>query len=282
MIKLERILCPIDLTPESVEALPYAIALAQKYGADLVVCHFPGTVTPTEAATIQTRMTELVALRRAGSEVQVTVVLASGSDAAAAITREAAEQQADLIVMQSRRRSLAAALLGSVAETVCRFAPCAVLVTHPQEQGSEEAAKMELQRILVAYDFSDCARWALAWGLALAQKYQAELHLLHIVLPDTYLDLEYDPELLSIGKRVMMDIERNLKNELPADVSLVCQVKTEVRRGKPAPEILAYADQQQVDLICLGTHDDSKARGLFGSNADLILRQAFCPTLIAQ
>jgi DNA-binding LytR/AlgR family response regulator len=39
MVKIERILCPTDLTPESGEALRYAVALARVYGAKLLLCH---------------------------------------------------------------------------------------------------------------------------------------------------------------------------------------------------------------------------------------------------
>ena len=37
MIEIKRILCPIDLTPESEEALRYAVALARVYEAKLVL-----------------------------------------------------------------------------------------------------------------------------------------------------------------------------------------------------------------------------------------------------
>src|SRR5262249_33330036 len=38
-ITFERILCPTDLTEDSDDALPYAIALAEAYGAKLFVLH---------------------------------------------------------------------------------------------------------------------------------------------------------------------------------------------------------------------------------------------------
>ena len=38
-ITIERILCPTDFSPESEEALRYAIALARAYEAKLFVCH---------------------------------------------------------------------------------------------------------------------------------------------------------------------------------------------------------------------------------------------------
>lgn len=286
MKNLTRILCPIELTPEAVAPLRYALLLAQDYGAKLVVCHCPATAAPAALQEVQGQMQELVvqAWRETDAEEQGGVVLASGNDVALAITREAAERQVELIVMQSRRRPLAAALLGSVAEAVCRSAPCPVLVLHPEEHPTEAAplAPNQPRRILVAHDFSASASLALDWGAAFAQQYQAELHLLHIVLPDTYLDLEYEPELLASGQGVIADLTRDLKRDLPSDVALASEVKIEIRRGKPAPEILSYVRQEQIDLLCIGAHDDSKPRGLFGSNADWILRQATCPTLLAQ
>ena len=38
-VKIERILCPTDLTPESEEALRYAVALAREFDAKLLLCH---------------------------------------------------------------------------------------------------------------------------------------------------------------------------------------------------------------------------------------------------
>jgi|GEM_PF-3923563 len=39
MIKVERILCPTDLSTESDEALQYAVALARTYQAKLFLLH---------------------------------------------------------------------------------------------------------------------------------------------------------------------------------------------------------------------------------------------------
>ena len=46
MIKMDRILCPTDLSRESDEALRYAIALARAYEAKLMLlyCRQPGSI----------------------------------------------------------------------------------------------------------------------------------------------------------------------------------------------------------------------------------------------
>src|SRR5207237_10460352 len=112
-------------------------------------------------------------------------VVITCDDTGEAIAREAAILRVDLIVMRSRRRPHRAALLGSTAETVSRTAPCPVLVMHTDERdwvtGSD--TRIELKRVLVAYDFSDYSELALNYALSFAQEYQSELHLLHVLPP---------------------------------------------------------------------------------------------------
>src|SRR5919205_1030468 len=138
MVKIERILCPTDLTPESEEALRYAVALARVYGAKLLLCHCGRAATAAEAVegpednftsifeaalAPHLGMTDLARLDWEGFVV-------AGEAPGMLISREAGVRQADLIVMRSRRRRYGAALLGSTADAVCRTAPCSVLVTH--------------------------------------------------------------------------------------------------------------------------------------------------------
>jgi len=110
-------------------------------------------------------------------------VVAEDDDVGLTITKEAAERNADLIVMRSRRRPRAAVLLGSTAETVSRNAPCPLLVTHPNEREwvGVSTSKIDLDRVLVALDFSPDSELALSYAISLAQEYQAEVHLLHVI-----------------------------------------------------------------------------------------------------
>lgn len=48
-------------------------------------------------------------------------------------------------------------------------------------------------------------------------------------------------------------------------------------------EVLTYAEEQEIDLICMGVRGVGfDLRALFGSNTDRVLRQAPCPVLIAR
>ncbi len=193
MINIQRILCPTDLSSESDEALRYAVALTSAYDAKLFLLYCKevqsdGNENGGKAAGIAAAplFTESLAphlgLNTLCDLDWQGLVAENVDDVGKAIVDEAAKQKIDLIVMRSRRRPQAAILLGSTAETVCRTATCPVLVTHPREREwvGFSTGEIDLQRILVAYDFSSDAEVALNYALSLAQEYQTELHLLHV------------------------------------------------------------------------------------------------------
>jgi nucleotide-binding universal stress UspA family protein len=199
------------------------------------------------------------------------------------IMRRAQMERADLIVMRSRRRPHRAALLGSTAESVSRSAPCPVLVMHNDEREFiSDELKLNLKRVLVAYDFSDYSELALRYGLSIAQENQAELHLLHVLPPRSV----NEPEIAWYpfkGESAYHTAARRLQRVVPADVHLWCSVTTAVSEGNPYREILNYAENNEIGLISVGAHGAGFGmRALFGSNVDRVLRQAPCPVLVAR
>jgi nucleotide-binding universal stress UspA family protein len=198
------------------------------------------------------------------------------------IPQIAAMKKVDMIVMRSRRRPIAAALLGSTAEAVCRTAPCPVLVTHPHEHEwvGKTTGEIDLKRILVAHDFSIDSELALSYGLLLAQEYQAEVHLMH-VLP--YAPVPAATAMTVHETEAFEGASKRLRDSVPEEVYLWCNVKQIIRSGQPYREILTYSEEQHIDLVCMGVHGAGFAmRALFGSNADRVLRQAPCPVLITR
>jgi len=295
MIKVERILCPVELTPQSEEALRYAVALARVYEARLMLCHCAGSSSPLaadgsagEAVRRLESFFEAAIARRLGmadfARLEWEGFALCADDPGAAIVREAAERRADLIVMRSRRRPLGAALLGSTAEAVCRTAPCSVLVTHPREREwvGFSAGDTCMGRVLVAHDFSDRSELALQYGLSLARKFRAELHLLHI-LPEPVYDA---PELAWVPGTAQVfyhEAARRLEEAVTSEAGEGIKVVRAVLTGKPYEKVLSYAAENEIDLICLGSDGTGRAlHALFGSNADRVLRQAPCPTLVAR
>lgn len=288
MIKLERILCPTDLSDDSERTLRYSVALARAAGARLFVCHRPKTPAERENALASIKV--LIAAGLAfpsvaaddSSGLEWESVLLEGSDLGAVITREAELRRADLIFMRSRRRPLAAALLGSTAEAVSRLAPCPVLVMHADEREwlDNATGEISLRHVLVAYDFSPHSQLALQYALTLAQQYQAGLHILH-VLPPPITD---QPEIAWVGETdtPYHRAARRLQEAVPGEVHRWSNVKHAVQYGQPYAEILDYAEKNEIDLIALGAHGSGFGiHTVFGSNVDRVLRQAQCPVLVA-
>ena len=138
-----------------------------------------------------------------------------------------------------------------------------------------------IRRILVPTDFSACALPAVRYAAELADKFAAELVLLHVVsdavlaLPDAVMptpatDLH---ALTEAGKT-------ELANLIAAEKLERLNPRPEVRVGSPAAEIIAAATDLHADLVCIGTHGRGGiARVLLGSVAEHVVRQAPCPVL---
>ncbi len=302
MIDIKRILWPTDLTTNSDQALRYALALTRAYESQLIICYRAEDGEVAGAAAIKQgpaanslvqgkameRLFESALLNflapKALAGLNWQGLLIEGEDVGEAIARTASDCAVDLIVMRSRRRPHRAALLGSTAESVCRTAPCPVLVTHTDERDWVQplSRSITLERVLVPYDFSDYSELALKYALSFAQEYQAELHLLHVLPPHTV----NEPEIAWYpiqSQSAYHKTAQRLQRAVPSEAHLWCQIKHAVSEGHPYREVLNYAEKNAIDLISIGAHGAGFGmRALFGSNVDRVLRQAPCPVLVAR
>jgi nucleotide-binding universal stress UspA family protein len=295
MINIQRVLCPTDLTSESDEALRYAVALASAYGAKLFLLYcregrsgVRGKESSPAALDQKSLFTASLAphlgLKSFRDFDWQGLVIENVANVGEAIVTEAGKHQIDLIVMRSRRRPRAAVLLGSTAETVCRMAPCPVLVTHPLEREwvGLTTGEIDLHRVLVAHDFSRDSELAMNYGLSLAQEYQAEVNLLHVLSTAGRGEPELAWSASSTGNAYTF-VTHKLQQAIPTEALLWCESVNAVRCGKAADEIVGYAREREVDLICIGASgSDWTSRRVFGSNVDRVLRQASCPVLVAR
>jgi len=291
MININRILCPIDLSPDSGIALRYGMALARTYEAELVLLYCESGVQSGKAQQLlgahKAELLESILFEQVSpsdlTRSRWRALVVETDDVGEEITHVAGSEGADLIVMRSRRRPHRAALLGSTAETVSRRAPCPVLVMHSDEQESvRDGFDIDLKRILVAYDFSDYSEVALKYGLSMAQEHEAELHLLHVLPPRSV----SEPEIAWYpikGESAYHAAARRLQRAVPPEAYLWCNIKQVVSEGHAYREILNYVENNEIDLISVGAHGAGFGmRALFGSNVDRILRQAACPVLVAR
>lgn len=142
---------------------------------------------------------------------------------------------------------------------------------------------ISIRRILVPTDFSDCASPAVRYGAELAEKFGAELVLLHVV-PDAVLalpDAVMPTPVPAANLDVLTDSGKlGLANLIAAEKLEARNPRAEVRIGSPAAEVVAAAKDLHADLICIGTHGrGGLSRVLLGSVAEEVVRDAPCPVL---
>lgn len=142
---------------------------------------------------------------------------------------------------------------------------------------------IQLQRILVPTDFSEHSANALKYGCALAEKFSAQLHLLHVLqdlvamVPEPGLAFPPPGDYI---EELKISAEEAMK-KLPASPSAaVDDVVRTTRQGPPFLEIVRYAKEVNADLIVMGTHGRSGlVHMLMGSVAEKVVRKAPCPVL---
>lgn len=143
---------------------------------------------------------------------------------------------------------------------------------------------IELKKICVPTDFSKPAEQAVRYGCTLAERFGAQLHLLHIVQDiDAFVT---EPtgmagwsatEILEDLKKGAAEGLKEVADRMPAGVHPILQAVT---HGVPFHEINRYAKREEVDLIVLGTHGRTGLKHfLLGSVAERVVRSAPCPVL---
>jgi nucleotide-binding universal stress UspA family protein len=302
MVKIERILCPVDFSEFSHHALAYATAMASWYGARVTTVHVhplgvPPWVLASEAGFSGAEAQRLSAAHRAqlttelqrftattGTDVEVDFILDEGEDPAEAIVRASQSTKADLIVLGTHGRSgVARIVLGSVTEHVLHLAHCPVLAVPPRASAAAAIPRL-FGPIVVATDFSDAAAAALTYALSLAQEGNSRLTLLHVVEPPALRD-EDEWAARSAGIPSLLDAmkesaARQLAGTIPASARDWCQVTERLEVGRPHREILRVAAEEGAGLVVVGAHGYGVLeRAFFGSTAHHVVRRATCPVL---
>ncbi|MGE0040541.1 MAG: universal stress protein [Vicinamibacterales bacterium] len=140
-----------------------------------------------------------------------------------------------------------------------------------------------LKTVLVPTDFSDTSEVALRYGKALAEKFDAALHLVHIVqepFSQPWAVEAYGFSLASLQEQWQQDAARRLDEALPAAERPALHATVATILGHPVVEILRYAEEQKIDLIVMGTHGRGPlGHVVMGSVAERVVRKAACPVL---
>lgn len=136
------------------------------------------------------------------------------------------------------------------------------------------------KHILVATDFTEHCEDVVKKAKDMAEKYQAKLSVIHVVdnLPIT--DAAYGPIIpfeIDMTKDLMEAAKKHLAEQIE---KLALTVEHQfLELGSPKLEIIRVADDNEVDLIVLGSHGRHGLALLLGSTANGVLHHATCDVL---
>ncbi len=142
---------------------------------------------------------------------------------------------------------------------------------------------MEFKKILVPVDFSDCSNKALEYAILFGEKYGAALTLFHVValFQEDVGETERMQELEKIVKRQEEKIREQMSGSKEKVTARGVSVNTVIQRGiNPADTILEFLDEQDFDLVIMGTHGRTGLKHVLqGSVAEKVVRLSPVPVL---
>ena len=296
MVSINRVLCPIDFSDFSLDALRHAVRLAPWYSARLTVLHVYPTPQPVGVEGISASVpvfshvdpNSLVEevrrfcaplLEPSGQNAEVIV---RPGDAAREIRAEAERVPFDLLILGTHGRSgFERLFLGSVTEKVLRSTRVPVLTIPPPVR---EPGSPLYKTILCPIEFSaESSIRALEYALSLAKEADARLILLHVV-EDPLGDADArTPGHVSVSEyyeRLEQDAVARLRAAVPDEARVWSHPEERVVKGRAHREILKVVADEQVDLVVMGVQGKGVVNRLaFGSTTNRVIREAGCPVL---
>ena len=138
---------------------------------------------------------------------------------------------------------------------------------------------IEYKRILVVSRMIQSCRKAIQYGVSLAQKYDAELYVIHSIynpfglkgwsMGTFSLEKEYE--------KILLDTREKLSELVEAEKMKGVSITELVREGEPDEEILKVIKEKRIDLLVMLAHEEGRLEHLlFGRSNDELVRKMPC------
>src|SRR6516162_3504921 len=253
MVRVKRIMVPVDFSEASKKAVNYGLSLALEFEARLVLTH----IVPYDALvylTAKARLLELIPPDCRDKIVFETIV--KSGEVRQELLGIVEDKEIDLVIMGSRGRSyFERMLLGSVTERMLRKLHIPILTVSHLAPGKElhSADPVPLRKLLYATDLTDGSEAGLEFSIRLARGLDAHLTVVHVLQA-------MDAALLGLeGVGVVPDYVNEIRAQagerLNKLVSLVSDgavpITTVLAEGVPCEAINTLAAEHKADLVII-------------------------------
>jgi nucleotide-binding universal stress UspA family protein len=292
MVMSKKIMVPLDGSPFSERALPLAVAIAHRSGAELRLVHvvvpLANKVFIEEDGGHPDYLDDLARRIARESGVRAVAERRAGRQAVGELSYYSAEEDVDLVVMATHGwGGLQRAWLGSVTDGLIREARVPVIAFRPAEEAAPRLDGKAIEEILVPLDGSNLSESILAPTLELGgvEARYTLVRVVPIVAPSAAvtgaIELDYRKELVTAMRESAAEYLSGIADRLRAEGY---EVRTRIlMHPQPARAILSQAREIGADLIALATHGRGGiARFALGSVADKVLRGADTPVLVVR
>lgn len=289
-----KILIPLDGSELSEVALPYAEALAGRLGSEIVLLFVNEATEDRYQHMHESYLEKMTEITKYGAEthldktgkkvIRVKPDILFGNPAEQ-IVNYVEKSNIDLVVMSTHGRSgISLWALGSVAGKVVRAANCPVALIRANVPLSEVRKRGIFDKVLVPLDGSIEGEQSIPYVNELATSLKTEVILFQVLsrgYPTAgYGLVSYSEHQLEsdrvIAQAYLDKIDSQMKQQR-------VNVRSEIRFGNTAEEIIKFADELSVDMVAMSTHGRSGiSRWALGSIAEKVLHEGNSPLLLVR
>jgi universal stress protein A len=263
-LALRHVLCPMDLSPLSMNSLEWANAIARARNAELRAFHVavtegldaPGGLGSSERGDMMMKLRE--ALVTVDPENELTGAAVRQGDPGTQILGFARSEPADVIVMGAAGAQRPTRPMGSVSAAVVARSDCPVLIV-PTGQRIDRFRPGVFKQILCAVGLAPSSVSVVRQAVSLAWETYGHVTCVCVMTEPSPSASEIQAELLAA---------------IPPEAHGWCDIEVVVKRGVPATEIVRVAETSQVGIVLIGPPRQ------WTSTTQAVLAKSLCPVLV--
>ena len=209
--------------------------------------------------------------RRYGSKMSL-----AGAASPEAICEIIRNGQVDLVIIDLHAQQVRQSDLDTAAEEILHTVPCPMLIIGPKVT-QMKLAKGEPERIVYVTDFTISSLDGLAYALALAQDYDAQLRFVHVSEETTMSPFHF-------GNSRTVAFRKRLENLVAAEEGFLRESEFVVGEGDRAGGLVRIAANLHATLIVMSARKspEQTSRQLVPPIACHVVCHAHCPVLIVR